>query len=265
MKAVACPGIFLSLTCLAACAPASPWPAGEVIDLTHPFDERTIYWPTEPPFRHELYTEGMTDAGYWYASGRFAAAEHGGTHVDAPYHFHPEGSRVDALTPDRLIGPGVLIDVTEPCRADRDHRVDVEELRAWEDRHGAIPPGAIVLIRTGFGDVYPDPERYLGTADRGAEAVGALHFPGLHPDAARWLATERDIRAVGLDTPSIDHGPSTAFEAHVALFDHDVPAFENVAHLDRLPPRGFTVIALPMLIRGGTGAPIRIIAVLDAR
>jgi kynurenine formamidase len=85
----------------------------------------------------------------------------------------------------------------------------------------------------------------------------------LHPDAAAWLADERAIGAVGIDTPSIDHGPSTGFESHVRLFERNIPALENVANLDRLPARGFTIVALPIKIRGGSGGPVRIVAFLD--
>jgi len=275
--------LFLML-CLGLCwscgSPAPPPPSsstppdasgaprravGDIVDLTHPFDSRTIYWPTEPLFDHHLYTEGETESGAWYASGRFSAAEHGGTHIDAPYHFWRAGSTVDLVSPDRLIGPGVLIDATEACAGDSDHIIGIEELTLWEANHGRIPTGSIVLLRTGFGDFYPDPERYMGTAERGPDAVARLHFPGLAPEAARWLAVERDIAAVGLDTPSIDHGRSTTYDAHVAIFEHDIPAFENVANLHLLPPTGFTVIALPMLIRGGTGAPLRIVAIMEPR
>jgi kynurenine formamidase len=117
-----------------------------------------------------------------------------------------------------------------------------------------------VLLRTGWGARWGDRGAYLGTALTGPEAVSELHFPGLHPDAARWLVTEREVKAVGLDTPSIDYGQSELFESHVTLFEANVPAFENVASLDRLPPKGFVVAALPMKIRGGTGGPLRIVA-----
>jgi kynurenine formamidase len=247
---------------LAGCAARQPLGSGTVVDLTHAFDEKAIYWPTEPLFQHALYTEGMSEVGHWYASGRLAAAEHGGTHIDAPFHFWRTGSKVDAIPVERLIGPGVVVDVSEACSRDRDYLVTVSDLEEWEARHGRIPEGAIVLLRTGFGAFYPDRARYMGTAELGAEAVPKLHFPGLHPEAARWIAAGRAIGAVGLDTPSIDHGPSTQFASHVALFEQGIPALENVANLDRLPERGFTVIALPMKIGGGTGGPLRIVAVL---
>ncbi len=135
------------------------------------------------------------------------------------------------------------------------------DFKAWERTNGALPTGAIVLLRTGFGQYWPDRERYMGTAKRGDAGVAELHFPGLDPAAVPWLA-ERKIAAIGLDTPSIDHGPSTYFKAHVALFDRNIPAFENVANLDRLPLRGFTVIALPMKIGKGSGGPLRIVAAI---
>jgi kynurenine formamidase len=125
-----------------------------------------------------------------------------------------------------------------------------------------MPHGTIVLLRTGFGEYWPDRARYMGTAERGADAVGDLHFPGLHHEAVPWLR-ERGIRAIGLDTPSIDHGPSQDFPSHVALFEHNVPVFENVANLDELPATGFAVIALPMKIRGGSGGPLRIVAIVE--
>ena len=106
--------------------------------------------------------------------------------------------------------------------------------------------------------------RYLGTAERGAEAVAKLHFPGLDPDAARWLVANRRIDAIGIDTASIDFGQSTLFESHRALYAANIPAFENLTTLERLPATGASIIALPMKIGGGSGAPLRAIAILPA-
>jgi kynurenine formamidase len=162
----------------------------------------------------------------------------------------------------QLVGPAVAVDVSEACARDRDHEIAREELLAWEAAHGEIPRGAIVLLRTGFASRWPDRAAYLGTDERGPAAVASLHFPGLGADAARWLVEARAIRAVGIDTASIDRGTSTRFETHQALFAANVPAFENVAALDALPARGFRVVALPMKIRGGSGAPLRIVALV---
>ena len=236
--------------------------AGTIVDLSHPYDGDTIYWPTEEGFVLEKEFEGVTEKGYFYSANKFRSAEHGGTHVDAPVHFHRGGTTVDALPLDRLIGAGVVVDVSAAAARDRDYQVTRADFARWERRHGRIPNGAIVLLRTGFGRFWPDRTRYLGTDQRGPEAVAQLHFPGLHADGARWLVRARHVHAVGLDTASIDHGQSTRFETHVALFERDVPAFENVANRDALPPRGFTVVALPINIRGGSGGPLRIVAIL---
>jgi len=241
----------------AAAAPAVP---GTLVDLTHAFDEDTIYWPTAEGFTLESVAHGMTEKGYFYSANNFCAAEHGGTHLDAPVHFAEGGRASDEIPIEQLVGPGVVVDVSAPCAADRDYRVQVADFQAWEEAHGRLPEGAIVLLRTGWADRWGDREAYLGTALTGPEAVPELHFPGLHQDAAKWLIAERRIRAVGLDTPSIDYGQSELFESHVALFAANVPAFENVAELGRLPARDFVVAALPMKIRGGSGGPLRIVA-----
>jgi len=200
--------------------------------------------------------------GYYYASNRLEMAEHGGTHIDAPIHFSEGGQMLDQVPIERLVGTGVRVDLTAACARDRDHRVTIQDLEQWEAAHGRIPDQAIVLLDTGFARFWPSRQYYLGTELRGQEGVRALHFPGLHPEAASWLVRERLVKAVGIDTASIDYGQSTTFKAHVTLLSHDVPVFENLADLHGLPAIGFDVIALPMKIAAGTGGPLRIIAVV---
>ena len=231
------------------------------VDLTYPFDSTTIYWPTAKPFRLEVVSAQRTPAGYYYAANNFAAAEHGGTHLDAPVHFAEGKHSTDQIPVSQLVGPACVIDVSRQAEASRDYRIAPVDLEAWERDHGPIPVGAIVLFRTGWGNRWPDRARYLGTTKTGAQAVPELHFPGIHPDAARWLV-QRRVHAVGIDTPSIDYGQSTTFDTHQTLFAADIPAFENVAHLSAVPATGAFVVALPMKIRGGSGGPLRIVAVL---
>ncbi len=237
--------------------------AQTLVDLTHPFDERTIYWPTEPGFVLERGPAGVTDQGYYYAANRFAAPEHGGTHIDAPIHFFATGQTVDQIPLDRLVADAVCVDVTRQCTADPDYQITVEDLQAWEQTHAASLAEKIVLLRTGHARHWPRRAKYLGTTAVGRAAVSQLHFPGLDSAAATWLATQRRTKAVGIDTASIDHGPSRDFGAHVNLFRHNVPAIENLAALDRLPPAGFRVAALPTKIAAGTGAPCRVVAMLQ--
>lgn len=256
----------LLLPAVAGCSggeyrPSSPL-AGNWIDLSHSFDERTVYWPTSDPFELEVLSRDFTEAGYFYAANNFSAAEHGGTHVDAPIHFAQGKWTVDEIPIEQLMGPAAVIDVSAKTAADPDYLVGVDDLALWEAEHGRIPEGAIVFLKTGYGKYWPDRTRYMGTDRRGAEAAAELHFPGLGPEAARWLLAERSIHAVGLDTPSIDYGQSSLFESHQMLFQRNVPAFENVANLDLLPATGAHVIALPMKIREGSGGPVRIVALL---
>jgi kynurenine formamidase len=233
---------------------------GSWTDLSHPFDSATIYWPTSTPFTLTVRSAGVTAGGFYYAANDFAAAEHGGTHLDAPVHFGEGKHTADRIPLERLIGPAVVI---APARrladTDRDYLMGAGDLTAWEAAHGPLPAGAIVLLHTGWGRYWSDRARYLGTAATGAGAVAELHFPGLDPRAAR-LLVERNIRAVGIDTPSIDYGQSTTFDAHRVFAAANVPIFENVAGLDALPATGAFVVALPMKIAGGTGGPLRVAA-----
>lgn len=242
--------------------PAAAFPGGELIDLSHTYDKTTIFWPTAAPFVLEPVSAGMTPGGYYYAANNFATSEHGGTHLDSPIHFAEGKSTVDRIPLNRLVGPAVVIDVTARSEANADYLITAADIEAAERQDGPIPANAIVLLRTGFSRRWPDAAKYLGTAERGDAAVAKLHFPGLHPDAAKWLVANRPIRAIGIDTASIDHGQSTLYESHRTLFANEIPAFENLTSLEKLPTRGAHVVALPMKIGGGSGAPLRAIAIV---
>jgi kynurenine formamidase len=274
-RTVAVP-IVLAVTLLSGCGADEPPPveqeertladrlaAARLVDLTHPLNDETLVWPTSIPFTFETTAEGRTEDGYFYASRNFAGPEHGATHLDAPVHFAEGRWTTDQVPLERLMGPAAVIDVSAQADADPNYQVKVDDFLAWEAEHGALPDNAIVLLFTNRSRHWPDAEAYMGTARQGEEGVAELSFPGLHPEAARWLVEERSVSIVGLDTPSIDHGPSTLFEAHRVLFDANIPALENVANLERLPPRGATVIALPMLLEGGTGGPVRIVGIVE--
>jgi kynurenine formamidase len=251
------------ILCVAACGQSSPdrLARGTWVDLTYPFDSSTIYWPTAKPFRLEVVSAQRTAGGYYYAANNFSAAEHGGTHLDAPVHFAEGKHTADAIPLAQLMGRAVVIDVTRQADSSADYLIAAADIAVWEAAHGTIPAGAIVLIRTGWGSRWTDRGRYLGTTKTGAPAVAELHFPGIHLEAARILV-RRKVSAVGIDTPSIDYGQSTTYGVHRRLFAANIPAFENVANLDRLPATGAFVIALPMKIRGGSGGPLRIVALL---
>jgi kynurenine formamidase len=237
-------------------------PAGELVDLSHTYDASTIFWPTAEGFTLQKVADGETPGGYYYAANNFAGAEHGGTHIDAPVHFAQGHLTVDRIPLDALIAPAVVVDVKQASAANADYQVTVKDLAEFEAAHGRIPDGSIVLFRTGFASRWPDAASYMGTAERGDAAVSKLRFPGLHPDAAQWIVANRAVKGVGIDTASIDYGQSKLFETHRTLYAKDIPALENLASLDRLPPIGTLLIALPMKIGGGSGAPVRAVAVI---
>lgn len=232
----------------------------KIVDLTYPFDEHTIYWPTAKPFQLEIVAAGDTPAGYWYAANNICLAEHGGTHMDAPIHFAKGKHAADEVPLQHLIGPAVVIDVRAQAARDPDYRLSVADIVAWERQYGRIPEGAIVIMWSGWGERWPDKKRYLGTDKAGD--VANLHFPGFSREAATFLVSERQIDAIGVDTPSIDYGQSQDFIVHRIINGANKPGLENIAYLEKLPPVGATLIALPMKIAKGSGGPVRIIALL---
>lgn len=259
--------ILGTLACLVtqwACAQEIDFSRGHWLDLSHAYSEETLYWPTSDTFHRETVFEGHTDGGWYYTAYSFTTAEHGGTHIDAPIHFFEGRKTVDQLDIDQLIGPAIVIDVSVAVSGNPDYQVSARDIELWEALHGTIPQGSIVLINTGFASRWPDAEAYLGTAERGEAAVKSLHFPGLHEQGARLLVA-RGIKAVGLDTASIDHGQSADFMSHRVLFEANIPAFENLADLAGLPASGSFIVAMPMKIKGGSGAPLRVAAFVSSK
>lgn len=235
-----------------------------VVDLTYAFDDKTIYWPTSPStFKLDRLSYGKTEAGFFYASNAICTPEHGGTHLDAPIHF-AEGKRTaDQIPLDQLMAPAVVIDVSAKAAADPDYRLTAEDVHAWEAKHGPIQKGTIVLLRTGWGKRWPDRKRYLGD-DKPGDASN-LHFPSYGAEAARYLVEQRKVGVLGVDTASIDHGPSKDFIVHQIANGANVPGLENVASLEEVPETGAWVIALPMKIAGGSGGPVRIVALVPGK
>jgi kynurenine formamidase len=238
---------------------AAPIDESKLVDLTHPFEEASVKWPTAKPFRWQKDAWGMTPAGYWYASASFASSEHLGTHIDSPIHFAKDQATTDTVPLKQLVGPAVVIDISAACKKNADYQLSPADIAAWEKAHGRIAAGAIVLVRTEWAAFWPDRARYMGSSTPGD--VQNLHFPGIHPQAARQLV-ERKIDGVGIDTASLDHGPSKDFRTHRILNEAGIYGLENVANLHRVPPSGATILALPMKIKNGTGGPVRIVAIL---
>ncbi|HEY6200850.1 MAG TPA: cyclase family protein [Candidatus Binatia bacterium] len=254
MKTLLCV-LLVSLVAL----PALAVDEKKLVDMTYPFNEATQHWPTAHGFKLEKHTEGMTD-GHWYAAYDYSSAEHVGTHMDAPFHFAQGKWKVEQVPLSKTIGPGIVVDVSGKAKASADYRLQVTDLQTWEKRHGRIAPGTIVLLYTGWGKFWKDRKQYFGS-DKPGDTEN-LRFPGYSKEAAEFLVKERRIAAAGIDTASIDYGASRDFIVHQVFGNANVPIFENVANLEKLPTKGATVYAAPMKIEGGTGAPLRIFAVL---
>jgi kynurenine formamidase len=212
--------------------------------------------------RLEKVADGVTAGGWYYASNIVHTTEHGGTHLDAPVHFAAGQTTADQVPLTRLVGDAVVIDVSAQASGDADYLISAADVRRWESTHGPIGRGSRGLFRTGWSSRWPDAVTYLGTALKGAAGVAQLHFPGLHPDAAAFLVKEREVGAVGIDTASMDRGQSTTFETHRILAAAGVPGLENLANLDKLPARGAVLLALPMKVGGGSGGPLRAVALV---
>ncbi|HEX6995736.1 MAG TPA: cyclase family protein [Gammaproteobacteria bacterium] len=232
-----------------------------LVDLTHPYNDETLYWPTAPS-RFELteLAHGETEGGFFYSAYSLCTPEHGGTHLDAPMHFSESGLPNDRLPLEQLLAPAVVIDVAAKADGDPDYRLTVEDVRQFEAEHGEIARGTIVLLRTGWSSRWPDAEAYLGDDTPGDATM--LSFPSFGEDAARLLAEERRVAILGVDTASIDYGPSQDFAVHRIAAANNVAGLENLTNLDQLPPTGATVIALPMKIEGSSGGPVRVVALV---
>lgn len=256
-----------ALLLVTACSPgadtAKPATGMQIVDLTHDFDENTVYWPTDTRgFQLRQLASGHTEGGFFYSANAFCTAEHGGTHIDAPIHFFEDGLAVNEVPLENLVGPAVVIDVSHEAAGNPDYRLTLVSVDAHEARHGTIPQGAIVLLRTGWSTRWPDVRAYLGDDTPGD--ASKLSFPSYGEEAAKFLIDERGVPVLGVDTASIDYGRSTDFPVHRIAAATQVVGLENLTNLETLPSAGFTVIALPMKIAGGSGGPVRVIAILES-
>jgi len=228
----------------------------KIVDLTYTLNDKTPYWPGENYLPFELKTIATLEKD-GVLSKAISMPEHLGTHIDAPNHFEANQPAVHEIPPEQLIGPGVVIDVSAQVEQNADYRLSVADIKAWEKQHGPLPEGAIVLAHTGWGRFWDNYPRY-----KNQDVRGTMHFPGFSAEAARFLVKQRKIRGIGIDTLSIDYGMSQDFAVHHAINGATKFGLENVANLDRLPPRGFTLIVAPVKIEGGTGGPTRIFAIV---
>jgi kynurenine formamidase len=188
------------------------------IDLSHAYDEKTLYWPNNVKgFEHHEEFKGITPGNFFYSSYSISTPEHGGTHLDAPIHFAEKGFTLDQIPLTSLTGYAVVINVSDKTKSNPDYLISPQDLMDWEAKNGQIPAQSIVLFRYCDGSFTPREREYFGTDKKGVEAIPELHFPGIDPATSRWLVEQRNPKAVGIDTASIDYGQSKDFQTHQIL------------------------------------------------
>lgn len=231
----------------------------EIVDLSHTFDKDTIYWPTEKGFKLTVLAYGETSKHYFYSANKFCAPEHGGTHIDAPIHFAKHGITVDKIAPQQLIGDLLVIDVHAQIKH-ADYQITLEDIKKFEKKVKKIQAGDIVFFRTDWSKYWPNKRQYMGTDKLGD--LKNLHFPGISIEAATYLV-DKNIKGVGIDSPSMDPGQSNNFPVHRIILGAGKYGLENLTKLNKLPAVGATVYIAPMKIGGGSGAPTRIFAIIN--
>jgi kynurenine formamidase len=224
-----------------------------LVDLTHALESTMPQYSDAQPF----HLQKLSDYDDGYLSYGFSAAEHLGTHVDAPKHFWPSGRSVDRIALADLAGRAVVINVVEESRRNADYELTVDDLKAWELRYGPIAKNSIVILRTGWESKWYRPKEFMNR-----DKDGMMHSPGFSCDAVDYLAHNRSVRALGIDTLSIDPGRSEAFCAHKLILKTDKFAIEGLTNLEKLPPQGATIVVAPLKIAGGSGAPARVFALV---
>jgi len=250
--------LALALLLFAQRHPDAVEPSGfrGVVDLTHALNAQTPTHEISAAPAYRTKTVATIDKNGYFAR-EISLPEHFGTHLDAPAHFVQGMWTVDQIPSERLVAPLVVMDVSANVKGNPDYQISVEDIAKWEHVHGQIPLNSVVMTRTGWDSRWNSARDY-----RNPDSKGVMHFPGYSEDAAHFLVEGRKVLGIGIDTLSIDYGPSKDFPVHEYDLRHSVYHLENVANLDRAPASGSIVTIAPMKLEGGSGAPVRILALL---
>jgi kynurenine formamidase len=231
-------------------------PAGKtgVIDLSYAINDKLVPWPGDEKYFEAKINASFEKNGYFTRS--FWMLEHYGTHLDAPVHFAPGKATVDQIPANKLFGPAVLLDIRQESAKDADYRLPASQIEKWEHAHGRVPPGAIVLLRTGWASRWPNVQTY-----RNQDKQGKMHFPGFSTEAAKVLIN-RGVSGLGCDTLSADYGASEEFSVHHLALGAGLYHLENLSDLSTVPEAGAFLVVAPIKLEGGSGGPVRVFALL---
>jgi kynurenine formamidase len=228
-----------------------------IIDLSYAINDKLPPWPGDDKWFEARSNATIEKNGYFTRS--FWMLEHYGTHLDAPAHFPPGQLTVDQIPPGQFFGPAVVLDVQAESATNADYVVPAAKVERWEGRHGRIPAGAIVVLRTGWSSRWPDARRY-----RNQDAQGQMHFPGFSVDAVE-LLIERKISGLGCDTMSVDYGASGDFAVHHLALGAGLYHLENLADLSGVPESGAYLVVAPIKLEGGSGGAVRVFALVSGQ
>ena len=226
-----------------------------VLDLSYAINDKLVPWPGDTRWFEAQVNSTVEKNGYFTRS--FWMLEHYGTHLDAPIHFPPGKATVDQIPAKQFFGPAVVLDVRADAVKDADFRLPPTRVEDWEKRHGRIPEGAIVLLRTGWSSRWPDAQKY-----RNQDAQGRMHFPGFSVEAVKILIG-RKVSGLGCDTSSADYGASTDFAVHHLALGAGLYHLENLSDLSDVPETGAFLFVAPIKLEGGSGGPVRVFALMD--
>jgi kynurenine formamidase len=245
---------FAATAVAPAVSAAAPRPFKRVIDLTHSMSAEFPTFDGAPGIAMKKVFDFKKNGYNLY---QWQLNEHSGTHLDAPIHFSETGATVEQISADTLVVPLAVVDVTGRAAKDADYQLSRSDLAAWERRHGRLPDNCCVAMNSGWARHVADKAKYVGK-----DANGVMHFPGVAPDATAWLIKQRKVVGLAVDTLSLDHGPSKDFKTHLLWLPGGRWGLENVAGLDRVPAVGATLMVGLAKVKGATGGPARLFALV---
>ncbi len=228
--------------------------SGEVIYLSHIIDENIPQWENDPSVEFETVADWKKD-GYYLR--QFSMGEHSATHINAPISFHGNGARIDEYPANSLVLPAVVIDICASVAVNPDYVLSIADIEVWEDRYGKIPDKCLVLLKTGWQAKWNDEKAFFNKDIR-----GAMHFPGFGVDATKLLIQKRNIAGIGIDTHGVDGGKDTNFTINRLVLAKPRIVLENLTNLEQLPFTGITIVIGILRLRGGSGSPVGVVALL---
>ncbi|MHC5596512.1 MAG: cyclase family protein [Nostoc sp.] len=225
-----------------------------VIHLSHVIDVDIPQWSGDPTVEFETVAE-LNNDGYYLR--RFSLGEHSATHINAPNSFHSSAVGIDQYPAQSLVVPAVVINICQATALNPDYALTIADILTWEEQHGEIFPGCVVILNTGWQNKWFDKSAFLNH-----DAQGIAHFPGFGSDATQFLLDERQIAGVGIDTHGVDPGQDNSFAINRLVLEQPRLVLENLTNLDQLPPKGTTLAIAPLRLRGGSGSPVGVLALV---